>query len=286
MRVVLDSYGATVKEIWFDGENMICSAPYPASVIGRVAGRLSDGSGFMLHGNHEFDRTEWNGTSLGDSVMLRLKSPAGSNGFAGNVDVLVTYTLSDSDELRIDYFAETDERTLLNLTNHAYFNLNGNCTATVRNHVLAADAEYYVPLNSDLTPVGVFEKCAGTVFDISSGRHLCEVFESDDPQVVTARRGYDHAFVFRDCKDFNLYTCDKVHVATVMCADTSRSVTMKTDYPCFVCYTGNQMQVPHMGICLEAQLLPDAPNFPEFGSIELVPGKPYTHFVSYKFERV
>ena len=284
-RVTIDSYGCTVKEIIFDGENMISGTPYPASVIGRVAGRLSDAEGFMLHGNHEFDRTEWNGTQLDDSVMLRYISPAGINGFPGNVDVLVTYTLSDEDELRIDYFAETDEATFLNLTNHAYFNLNGPDVATVRNHILAADTEYYLPLNEDLTPAGELKSVSGTVFDLSSGRHLGEVFMSEDSQVAIARNGFDHAFVFGCCKDFDLYTRDKIHTATVMCPDTSRAITMKTDYPCFVCYTGNQMKIPHMGICLEAQLLPDAPNYEEFGSIELLPEKPYSHFVSYRFER-
>lgn len=285
MRVTVDSYGCTVKEILFDGENMIATAPYPASVIGRVAGRLSDGDSFMLHGKHEFDRTEWNGTQLGDSVMLRYVSPDGINGFPGNVDAVVTYTLTDDDELRIDYFAETDKATYLNLTNHAYFNLNGPDVATVRNHILAADTEYYLPLNEDLTPTGELAQVADTIFDLSSGRHLGEVFASDDPQIEIAKNGYDHAFVFRGCKDFNLYTREKTYTVTVMCPDTSRAVMMKTDYPCFVCYTGNQMKIPHMGICLEAQLLPDAPNHEEFGSIDLLPGRPYSHFVSYRFEK-
>lgn len=285
MRVTVDSYGCTVKEILFDGENMIATAPYPASVIGRVAGRLSDGDSFMLHGKHEFDRTEWNGTQLGDSVMLRYVSPDGINGFPGNVDTVVTYTLTDDDELRIDYFAETDKATYLNLTNHAYFNLNGPDVATVRNHILAADTEYYLPLNEDLTPTGELAPVADTIFDLSSGRHLGEVFASDDSQIEIAKNGYDHAFVFRGCKDFDLYTSEKTYTVTVMCPDTSRAVMMKTDYPCFVCYTGNQMKIPHMGICLEAQLLPDAPNHEEFGSIDLLPGRPYSHFVSYRFEK-
>lgn len=300
MRVVIDSHGATIKEIIFDGDNMICRPPYAASVIGRIAGRISHGKFTLdgveynllknendnqLHGGHEFDRqADWDGSQFGDTIALKYHSPDGSNGFPGDLDVGVLYSLSKDNELRINYVATSNKNTILNMTNHAYFNLNGESSGEdVSNHILEADVSKYVPLNSDLTPTGELIEVSD-VFDLRGGRCIKDAVESSNSQCVLAKSGFDHAFVFDDCKDFNLYTNDVVHSAFLSCPDKRRVVTMKTDYPCFVCYTGNQMKEgPHMGVCLEAQLLPDAINKNGFGSIVLEAGKMYNHFVSYKF---
>ncbi len=301
MKVVLDSKGATIKEIIFDGDNMICRPPYAASVIGRIAGRISHGKFTLngneynlpknendnqLHGGHEFDRqADWDGTQFADTVAFKYHSPDGSNGYPGDLDVGVLYTLTNDNELRINYVATSSKDTILNMTNHAYFNLNGESSnETIENHILKADTSKYVPLKDDLTPVGILEKVGDSVFDLSKGRCIKDAVESGDSQCVIAKNGFDHAFVFSDCKDYNLYTNDTVHEAELSCPSKNRVVIMKTDYPCFVCYTGNQMKErPHMGICLEAQLLPDAINNEGFGSIVLEANKMFNHFVSYNF---
>lgn len=300
MRVVIDSRGATIKEIVFDGDNMICRPPYSASIIGRIAGRIShgkftlDGTTYdlpknendnQLHGGHEFDRqADWDGSMFGDTVALKYHSVDGSNGFPGDVDVGVLYTLTDENELLINYIASSTKNTILNLTNHAYFNLNGEGSGeSIENHILTADVKYFVPLKDDLTPTGELLEVED-VFDLKDGRCIKDAVESTNSQCIIAKNGFDHAFVFNECKDYNLYTHDIVHEATLACKDKNRVVIMKTDYPCFVCYTGNQMKdTPHMGICLEAQLLPDAINNQGFGSIVLETGRVYNHFVSYKF---
>ena len=302
MRITADSKGCVLKEIFFDGQNMICTPPYAAAVIGRIAGRISHAKFVLsgktyelpknendnqLHGNHEFDRNaDWQGEVKDNQIIFTYTSPKDINGFPGTVDVKVTYTLSDDNELRIDYFATTDEETLLNLTNHAYFNLN-KTENEIANHILTANTKYFVPLKDDLTPTGELALVDGTTFDIRAGRKILDAIESEDSQNVIAKNGFDHAFVFADCENFDLYTNDKVHSATLECPESNRKVVMRTSYPCFVCYTGNQMKErPHMGVCLEAQLLPDAINNEGFGSIILEPEKPFSHFVSYKFEVV
>lgn len=299
MKVTVDSKGCVIKEIVFDGDNVICTPPYAAAVIGRIAGRISGGkftlggveyalpqneNNNQLHGNHEFDRqADWQGTQLDNMLLLRYLSTDGANGFPGEVDTVVTYTLSEDNTLTINYNATTTGSTIFNLTNHAYFNLNGDSTP-IYNHRIIADCEYFVPLKEDLTPLGKLQKVDDSIFDIRGGRLIKNVVESGDSQVALAKNGFDHAFVFTDCKDYNLYTNDKIHEARLICEDKKRIVTMNTDYPCFVCYSGNQMKErPHLGICLEAQLLPDAINHDGFGSIVLEPEKAFSHFVSYKF---
>ena len=292
MSVTVDTHGCLIKEIIFDGHNMIQEPPYSAAVIGRIAGRISYAEFFLngvryelpknenencLHGNHEFDRqAEWEGHMEDNKVILTYDSPDGSNGFPGNVRTTVTYSLDDNNTLRIDYYATTDKDTIFNLTNHAYFNLNDDNNTPITNHILTGDAKYYIPLLSDLTPEGYVEKTVGSIFDIREGKLLKDVVESTNSQIVLAGNGYDHALVFGESKVASLYS-----------PETGRKVTMETDYPCFVCYSGNQMKgdMKHCGICLEAQLLPDAINHDGFGEIELTPGEPYKHFVAYRFSR-
>ncbi|MCQ2488547.1 MAG: galactose mutarotase [Clostridia bacterium] len=294
MRVVIDTNGATIKEIIFDGDNMICRPPYSASVIGRIAGRISHGKFSLngteyslpknendnqLHGNHEFDRqAEWDASMFGDTVALKYHSPDGANGFPGDLDVGVLYTLTKDNELRINYVATSSKDTILNITNHAYFNLNGEtANETVENHVLKANISKFVPLNDDLTPTGDLLDVKGTVFDLNDGRCIKDAIESKDSQCIIAKNGFDHAFIFENTEEV-------VHEAELICKEKNRIITMKTDYPCFVCYSGNQMKErPHMGICLEAQHLPDAINHDGFGSVVLEAGKMYNNFVSYKF---
>ncbi len=321
MKVSAINYGCAITEIIVPDkndafENVVLgfdsfkgyesNLPHFGAVVGRVAGRITGskftlkGSEYILpenegknhlHGNGEFDHTVWNsmlterGIGLGRSVGVEFSymSPGGSNGYPGNVNVTVTYTLDNNNKLMIEYRGSTDESTLLNLTNHSYFNLSGDAVRTVEDHVLKSDVALFVPLNEDLTPTGRLQNVRETMFDFSSGRVLREGMESEDAQNVIAGNGYDHALIFNDCKDYNLYTRGDVHSAVLYDEVSGRKLLMETDYPCFVCYSGNQLEKKHNAVCLEAQLLPDAVNHRGFGSTVLRPDREYRHFVSYQF---
>lgn len=321
MKVCAINYGCAITEISVpdkDGnfENVVLgydsfdgykeNPPHFGAVVGRIAGRITNSQFTLggktytlpcnegenhLHGNGEFDHSVWDfmltgkgfGLMRSVGVEFTYTSPNGMNGYPGDVTVTVSYTLDNQNKLMIDYRASTNENTILNLTNHSYFNLSGNGKRTVEDHVLKADIEYFVPLKPDLTPCGKLLDVKDTVFDFSESRALKDGMESDDEQNVIAKNGYDHALVFGNCKDYGLYTHSNVHTA-VLCDEVSgRKVTMETDYPCFVCYSGNQLPEKHNAVCLEAQLLPDAVNHRGFGSTLLKPGKEYRHFVSYQF---
>lgn len=281
-------------------------SPYFGAIVGRVAGRIANGKFTLngieytlpenegrnhLHGNSEFNNALWCANGFCDEknklagVTFTYGSPDGKNGYPGNVDVCVTYTLDNCNELKISYEATTDTETILNLTNHSYFNLSGNMRRTVCNHILTSDIDSYAELRDDLLPTGNLKKVEGTTFDFTRSYAVSEGVNSDDKQNITAGNGYDHALVFNDCKAENL--------ATLKDPESGRIMTMKTDYPCFVLYTGNQLDgsfkingIPVMkyaALCMEAQYLPDAPNFPHFGDISLKPNEVYKRFTSYTF---
>lgn len=321
MKVSAINYGCAITEIIVPDkngtfENVVLgfdsfkeyetNPPHFGAVVGRVAGRITGskftlkGSEYILpenegknhlHGNGEFDHTVWNsmliergfGLERAVGVEFSYMSPSGSNGYPGNVTVTVTYTLDNNNKLMIDYRGSTDESTLLNLTNHSYFNLSGGAARTVEDHILKSDVALFVPLNEDLTPTGRLENVRDTMFDFSSGRVFRDGMESEDAQNVIAGNGYDHALIFTNCKDYGLYTHGTVHSAFLYDEISGRKLTMETDYPCFVCYSGNQLKKKHNAVCLEAQLLPDAVNHRGFGSTVLRPDREYRHFVSYQF---
>lgn len=321
MRVSAINYGCAITEILApdkDGklENVVLgfdsfkeyekNPPHFGAVIGRVTGRIS-GSRFKLknqvytlpsnegenhlHGNGELDHAVWNymltgrGFGVGKAVGIEFsyESHDGSNGYPGCVNITVTYTLDNMNRLMIEYRAATDTDTILNLTNHSYFNLSGDAKRTVEDHILKCDAERFLPLNSDLTPNGRIRDVCETTFDFSGGHTLRVGMESEDEQNIIAGHGYDHALVFGNCKDYSLYTRNPVHSAVLYDEKSGRKLTMETDYPCFVCYSGNQLPKKHNAVCLEAQLLPDAVNHRGFGSTVLKPNKEYRRFVSYQF---
>ncbi len=281
-------------------------SPYFGAIVGRVAGRIANGKFTLngteyqlpknegenhLHGNAELNNVLWSAQEFCDTennlatVKFTYTSPNGENGYPGNVTISVTYTLDNNNELKITYEATTDKDTILNLTNHSYFNLSGNMKRTICNHVLTADIESYVELKDDLIPTGNLPKAKGTTFDFKRSYAISEGVNSNDKQNTIAGNGYDHALIFKDCKAENL--------ATLKDPESGRIMTMKTDYPCFVLYTGNQLDgsfkingtpvTKHAALCMEAQHLPGAPNFPQFGDITLKAGEVYKQYVRYKF---
>lgn len=246
-----------------------------------------------LHGGRKgFGANVWYARQQGDTaVELTYFSKDGEEGYPGNLSVKVTYTLTDSNELKIDYRANTDKATVLNLTNHAYFNLNGQGSGTINNHVLRLNADNYTPVDSTLIPTGKIEPVAGTPFDFRQptaiGAHI-----NDDNQQLKFGKGYDHNFVLnppggQSVGGMNL-------AATVLGDHSGIYMEVYTKEPGIQFYGGNFMAGANpikggkkddfrTAFCLETQHYPDSPNEPSFPSTELDPGKTYQTTTIYKF---
>ena len=272
---------------------------YLGATIGRVAGRLAQGR-FTHEGvTHQFDANEKSNTLHGGALSFETKiwdttvtqdtdsvkvtftyaSPAGENGFPGNLLATVVYTFNNQNEWHIDYQAETDETTLYNPTNHVYFNLSGDLATSVGEHQLFIDGETFAVLDDESLPTGELRPVAGTDFDFNSAAdHVVEqAFQSDDQQARLVD-GIDHPFVL------NAPSVTKETVRLVSPA-SGISLTMRTDSDTVVVYTTNmgpqtwemfgKTVSKHGGITLETQILPDAINHEGFGSIVLAPGETF-----------
>lgn len=242
---------------------------YLGAIVGRYANRIAraeftlDGRTYRLAANNGanhlhggvtgFDKRVWRpalsvakGATRGAARLeLRYLSPDGEEGYPGNLDVRVTYTLTERDELVVEYFATTDQPTPLNLTQHSYFNLGGE--GEIRDHLLQIDADAYTPVNEQQIPTGALAPVAGTAFDFRS------------PMTIGARRGgnYDHNFVLKGG-------------IRVVEPRSGRTLDVQTTEPGMQLYTGYSR-----GLCLETQHFPDSPNQPSFPSTILRPGTEY-----------
>ncbi len=265
------------------------------AVIGRYANRLAGGRIALdwdliqlpqnngpncLHGGPRgwqykvYDVMEATATRL----ELAMVSPDGDQRFPGTVQVRVVYTLSADGALRIDYHAETDQLTVINMTNHSYFNLNGDLSSSIDNHLLQIDAECYTPVNDNLIPLGDRRPVDRSPFDFRQAKPVGQDIESKHPQMLIGH-GYDHNYVLRQP------TLD--HASAILSSPlTGISLELFTDAPGLQLYTGNFLDgvqgkdgvcYPHRSaVCLEAQQYPDSPNhrWPESTGY-LVPGHPY-----------
>jgi aldose 1-epimerase len=278
---------------------------YFGVTVGRYANRIAggrftlDGKAYQLplndktnslHGGTKgFDKLPWRIVSVkqgaaGASVTLALASPAGDQGYPGALQVTATYALDDKGALTIDYEAATDAPTVVNMTNHAIFNLSGEGAGPgVLGHRLTIPASRYTPVDAALIPTGELRPVAGTVFDFTRGRTLADgVRDGRDPQIVIGR-GYDHNFAL----DAGL-TADPKLAARLEDPASGRVLEVLTTEPGLQIYTGNFLDgtlvgkgrhVYRMGdgIALEPQKFPDAPNRPAFASARVEPGRPYHH---------
>lgn len=292
-----------------DAASYITAPNYWGQTIGRYANRIAGGK-FMLDGKAYhltqndkanslhggtvgFDKRVWRIVSVKDgptaSVTLALRSPAGDQGYPGTLDVTVTYALDDKGALTIDFDAKSDAPTIVNLTNHALFDMGGEGSAIgTMNHKLTIPASRYTPVNDALIPTGERRPVAGTVFDFTRGRIVGrDVRDGRDPQIV-AGRGYDHNFVL----DTGITREPKL-AARLEDPASGRVLEVLTTEPGVQFYSGNFLDgtligkkghVYRMGdgIALEPQKFPDTPNQPAFGSARVEPGKPYHHRMVYR----
>ncbi|MFC0027642.1 aldose epimerase family protein [Neobacillus cucumis] len=273
---------------------------YLGAIAGRVAGRIKDGSfeldgtEYLLakndHGNHlhggikGFNKVFWDAEIIEDGVRFSYKSPDGEEGYPGNLIVQVTYTLNNNNELTIEYAAQTDKKTLVTVTNHSYFNLSGNLKRDILNHTLKIQSDRFLELDSEFIPTGKSIQVEDTPFDFTSERAINTGVTSTYAQNVLVGEGYDHPFLLKTNKDKEINLKDP---------ESGRTLTIETDEPAVVVYTGNSLPSEgefcgitsrkYLGICLETQGLPDAVHHPHFPTVILDKGEQYSSKTVYQF---
>ncbi|MBQ8141038.1 MAG: galactose mutarotase [Clostridia bacterium] len=281
---------------------------YQGALIGRFGNRIAGGT-FTLDGvkytlavnngkNHlhggdaGFDSKVWSVAERDSDepeLVLNYVSPDGEEGYPGRLDVTVTYKLSADNALSIIYRAETDKKTIINLTNHSYFNLAGYADGDILDHELYLDADSYLPTDETLIPTGELRSVEGTPFDFREPKKIGRDFYADDPALKCAG-GYDHCFNFRGGE-----TDTPVKRAELYDAESGRAMEVFTDQPCVQVYTGNFLnnekfpfkngfkQRPQSFVCLETQHMPDSINHENFTDCVLNAGEVYDYTTIYKF---
>lgn len=250
--------------------------------------QLNDGVNTLHGGFDGFWSKVWEAKKVNDQTLeLVYLSKDGEAGYPGNLTVKVTYEWTDANELKISYHATTDKTTVVNLTNHAYFNLNGAGDATILDHLLQINADGYTPVDSTLIPTGKIDKVAGTPFDFNTATLIGKRIDANDQQLKYGK-GYDHNYALRKADGLQ-------KVATVSSTKTGIVMDVITEEPGLQFYSGNfltgedkdgkgQISYPHRSaFCLETQHFPDAPNQPAFASTTLKPGQEYKTVTIYKF---
>jgi aldose 1-epimerase len=278
--------------------------PYFGCLVGRYGNRIAKGKFTLdgkeytlatnngpnaLHGGIKgFDKVVWDAkpamTKPGPSLELHYVSKDGEEGYPGNLDVTATYTWTDNNELRLDYKATTDKATVVNLTQHSYFNLAGK--GDILGHVVMIKSEKITPVDSTLIPTGKFMAVKGTPFDFNKPTAIGARIGADDEQIKFGG-GYDHNFVIAKGAGLGL-------MARVTEPVTGRVLEVLSTEPALQFYSGNFLDghitgkggwvYKHRnGFCMEPQHYPDSPNQPKFPSVVLRPGKTYKNTILYRF---
>lgn len=278
---------------------------YFGATIGRVGNRIAKGKFTLngieysvptnnnenaLHGGYKgFQDVVWQVEQVDEkSIVLRYLSLDGEEGFPGNLASTVTYSLTDDNTLRIEYHAETDKSTIVNLTNHAYFNLNGEGSGTILNHTMQIFADAFTPVDAGLIPTGELRPVVDTPFDFREPYTIGERITTDNEQLVFGG-GYDHNFVLHDKQENNM-----THAAKVVGDASGIIMDVYTTEPGIQFYSGNFMASKNKlksgvtddlrtAFCLETQHFPDAPNQANFPSIGLDPEETYSTTSEYRF---
>jgi aldose 1-epimerase len=276
---------------------------YYGATIGRYGNRIAKGHFVLdgkrydlfinnkpntLHGGKKgFNDVVWDAKQLNDStVELAYLSKDMEEGYPGNLNCKVTYELTDDNAVKISYEATTDKPTIVNLTNHSYFNLNGAGSGTILNHLVELKAANYTPIDSTLIPTGKITPVAGTPFDFTKAAEIGSRINNDDQQLKNGK-GYDHNYVL-DKHDLN------TAVATVTGDKSGIKMEIFTEEPGLQFYSGNFMNGSNTilggakddnrtAFAMETQHYPDSPNQPQFPSTVLKPGEVYKTVTIYKF---
>ncbi len=318
IRVLLTNYGARIVSIYTpdregkiadialglpSAEAYLAESMYLGCTAGRYANRIAkgrfvlDGDTFRLacnngpnslHGGEKgFNRQMWDAEQDGNTVRMHYVSPDMEEGYPGTLDVRVTFSLTEENELKIDYTATTDKPTVVNLTNHCYFNLGGEGSGTILDHRMQILADYITPVDSTLIPTGELMPVEGSPFDFREPHAIGERVGEDDPQLLYGL-GYDHNFVL------NRDTTGLVLAVRVDDPETGRVLELYTTEPGVQFYCGNFMDGSHVGksgkpynyregFCIEPQHFPDSPNHPQFPSTVLRPGETYRQTSVFRF---
>lgn len=327
-RADISDYGGTVVKLLvpdrhgefadvvlgFDAvEGYAAHSPYFGALIGRCGNRIASGrfsldgktyslatnnrpGGVPCHlhgGNKGFDKVRWQAEPFasagGEALRLSYRSVDGEEGYPGNLDVTVVYTVTADNALRIDYEARTDAPTIVNLTNHSYFNLAGEGTGEILGHIVSLNAPAYTPVNAGLIPTGQMAPVAGTPFDFLAPHTIGDRIEHPNEQLRFGG-GYDHNFVLARGSDPHAL----VLAASVLEPQSGRLLEVHTTEPGLQFYSGNFLagafagKNGHVyprrgGFCLETQHFPDAPNQPSFPSVILRPGETRRSTTEYRF---
>ncbi|MCG5211806.1 aldose epimerase family protein [Streptosporangium sp. KLBMP 9127] len=311
LRVRILTYGAVIQSIEVPGASgdvadvvLGCEtmpdyetrSRYFGAVVGRYGNRIAGGRFTLdgvtyelarnqgtnsLHGGlRGFDKRVWTAEPTGDDVLtLSYVSPDGEEGYPGTLRASITYTVTLSGELRLDYRATTDAPTVLNLTNHSYFNLAGAGSGDILDHVVTLDADRYLPVDDSKIPTGELAPVAGTPFDFTRPHPAGERIGADDPQIRIGD-GYDHCWVFNPGDGIK---------ARVVHPGSGRTMEVLTTEPGVQFYTSNSLDPAatpygrHAALCLETQHFPDSPNQRSFPSTVLRPGEEFSSTTTYRF---
>ena len=311
----ITNYGGTVTELWvpdrsgnlddillgFDNiADYETKSPYFGSLIGRYGNRIAkgkftldgkdytlatnDGANHLHGGNKGFDKVVWDATPVTkeNAVALQLHylSKDMEEGYPGNLDVTVVYTLNNNNQLVIDYTAKTDKPTVCNLTNHNYYNLAGQGTCDNSKNELMINADYFTPVDEGLIPRGDLRYVKGTPFDFTTMTAIGDRVNDDNTQLKYGK-GYDHNWVLNKRKPGKMTLAAKAYDPA-----SGRLMTIKTTEPAIQFYSGNFLDGTITGkdgkvykhryaYCLETQHYPDSPNQPDFPSTVLMPGETY-----------
>jgi len=319
MKISISNYGATVVNLLAPDRNGKLAdvvlgfdsfAPYPVkspyfgAIVGRYGNRidkgrftldgksykltLNDGPNHLHGGAKGFDKRIWKGEILKSnepSVEFTLHAADGEEGYPGNLVAVVTYTLTNKNEIRISYKASTDKPTVINLTNHTYFNLAGAGNGTILDHQLKIHANRFTPVNATLIPTGELKNVAGTVMDFRQATAIGARIKEVGGKPV----GYDHNYVLSKCP----FACRAI-AAEVSDPKSGRVMKVYTDQPGIQFYSGNfldgtitgkggKVYKQYDGFCLETQHFPDSPNEPKFPPTVLRPGQTYKSTTVYAF---
>jgi aldose 1-epimerase len=322
MKVKISDYGCIVQSIivpdrnehftdvvlGFDSlQGYLKNNLYFGSIVGRYADRIANGKFILdsteysleqnsfpnhLHGGVTgFDKVLWSAKEIASpnyyTLQLTYNSPDGDQGYPGELKVKTTYKLNDNNELEIRYEAVTNKPTIVNLTNHTYFNLKDGGKSSISDHFLVLNADQFVPVNKLLIPIGGFRNCEGTPMDFRKSVSIGNRIESEDEQIRFGN-GYDHYWIV------NRINQQLVKAAIVNEPVTGRVLEVWTTQPAIHLYTGNFLNgtfkgkagtiyQKRNGFCLETQHIADSPNHLEFPSTILKPGEKYDYRTVFKF---